>query len=135
MILKINNKYKPFLEILLVSVFAFFLHKTVFFLFDFHLIYATFYYSLLELYSFFTICSLVIIFILIKVKQADINNVGNAFLLLTLVKIAITFAFLSPLLASSSKYIHTEKMNSFMIFAVFLTIETVVTIRILNNKQ
>jgi hypothetical protein len=54
---------------------------------------------------------------------------------LTFIKMGISYILLNPILNSSSQFLKVEKINFFITFALFLTIETVVTIRILNNKQ
>jgi hypothetical protein len=86
-------------------------------------------------YGFFFVCSVVILFILIKVKDKNIDNVGYTFLLVTFIKMGISYAVLSPILHSGNPNIQIEKLNFFVIFALFLTIETIVTARILNKKQ
>jgi len=48
---------------------------------------------------------------------------------------AISYAILYPISHSGNQNVKTEKIDFFIIFALFLTIETIVTIRILNNKQ
>ena len=126
---------QPILEVLTASLAIFFIHKSVFFFFDYESIELTFHFSLIYLYLFFLIFSILIVAVLIKINKIDINNVGNVFLLLTLIKIAIAYFVSRPIVEATSRYAETEKMNFFIIFAVFLTIETVVTIRILNNKQ
>ena len=129
------KEYQPILEILLASFSTFLVHKLVFFFLDYYTIESTFQYSLFQVYLFFLICSVCIVFILIQVKKRDIDNVGNGFLLLTLIKIGIAFLFANPIVSSTSKFKDIERMDFFIAFAVFLTIETIVTIRILNNKQ
>ena len=47
----------------------------------------------------------------------------------------ISYVFLYPILQSTNQLMTPEKINFFITFAVFLTIETVVTIRILNKNQ
>ncbi len=129
------KEYQPILEILLASLSAFLVHKLAFFFLDYLTIETAFQYSLFQVYLFFFICSVSIVFLLIQVKKRDIDNVGNGFLLLTLIKIGIAFLFANPIVSSTSKFKDIERMDFFIVFAVFLTIETVVTIRILNNKQ
>ncbi len=129
------REYQPILEILLASVSAFLVHKLAFFFLDYLTIETTFQYSLFQVYLFFLICSVSIVLILIQVKKRDLDNVGNGFLLLTLIKIGIAFLFANPIVSSTSKFKEIERMDFFIVFAIFLTIETVVTIRILNNKQ
>ena len=129
------REYQPILEILLASVSTFLVHKLAFFFLDYQTIESTFQYSLFQVYLFFLFCSVCIVFILIQVKKRDLDNVGNGFLLLTLIKIGIAFLFANPIVSSTSKFKDIERMDFFIVFAVFLTIETMATIGILNNKQ
>jgi TM2 domain-containing membrane protein YozV len=46
----------------------------------------------------------------------------------------VAYAFLRPILASGGKNLATEKMQFLIVFIIFLAIETIVTIRILNDK-
>jgi hypothetical protein len=128
------KKYQPLLEILLISVVVYALHKLFFFLSEnnkFH----EFYFPIEVIYLFFFCCSILILLILIKVKEKNIDNVGSVFLLVTCVKMAISYALLYPIIHSGNQDVKTEKINFFIIFFLFLTIETIVTIRILNNNQ
>ena len=129
------KEYQPIFDVLLTSLVAFLVHKLAFFFLDYSTIENSFQYTLFQVYSFFLICSIFIVLILIQVKKRDINNVGNGFLLLTLLKIGIAFIFANPIVSSTSKFKEMERMDFFIVFAIFLTIETVVTIRILNNKK
>jgi hypothetical protein len=72
---------------------------------------------------------------LLKVKERSFDNIGMSFLLSTSVKMIFCYLILRPLLQVSSHNITIEKKNFFMIFILFLAIETVLTIRILNEKQ
>lgn len=129
------KKYRSILEILVASVVAFVFHKLYFVLFNLQDFEDNFQYPLLVLYSFFLIFSIVIVLILLRVKVKNIDSVGNTFLLLTFIKMGIAYVLLLPILNSSFRFIKVEKLNFFIIFAIFLTIETIVTTRILNNKQ
>ena len=129
------KKFQPLLEVLIASFLIFLAHKAFFYFQENNSNYQKFYFSLEAIYSFFFLCSQIIIFILILVKQKSIDNVGNAFLLTTCLKIGISFVLLNPILNSGNPNVGFEKMNFFVIFALFLIIETVVTIRILNNNQ
>lgn len=130
-----SNKYKPVLEILFLSVVAFVIHKTIFFFAQNYFNADSFKYSLPVLYLFFLVCSLVILYVLIRVNDKNIDSVGQTFLLLTSSKMVIAYVLLYPILQSTDKLITLEKINFFITFAVFLTIETFVTIRILNKNQ
>ena len=129
------KKYRPILEVVSLSMLVYLVHKLVFFLNENHPKLQGFHFPIEVVYGFFFICSLLIIVILIIVKEKKIDNVGYTFLLVTCVKIAISYVILSPILNSNHSNLRIEKINFFIIFALFLTIETIVTVRILNNKQ
>lgn len=92
-------------------------------------------YSLPFLYIFFIVFSFLILSLLLVVRQRNLDYVGNAFLLLTSIKMVISYFILRPILATSNFDSGFEKKNFFIIFISFLAIETFLTIRILNNKQ
>jgi hypothetical protein len=129
------KKFQPILEVLILSSVVYLIHKLVFFLNNDNPKLQGFNFSIETIYEFFFICSVIIVFILIIVKEKNIDNVGYTFLLVTCVKMAVSYAVLSPILQSRNTNVSIEKLNFFLIFALFLTIETIVTARILNNKQ
>ena len=129
------KKYRPILEIIMISALVYGLHKLFFFLNKDNPKLQNFHFQIELIYGFFLICSLIIILIILKVMEKNMDYVGYIFLLLTSVKIAISYAVLYPILNSGNLNVNVEKINFFVIFALYLTIETVVTIRILNNKQ
>ena len=129
------KKYRPILEILLLSMVVYLLHKVVFFLNDNNPKFQNFHFPIEVVDGFFFVCSVIILFILIKVKEKNIDNVGYTFLLVTFIKMAISYAILYPILHSSNPYLRIEKLNFFIIFALFLAIETIITIQFLNKKQ
>lgn len=128
-------KLRPFIIIVVLALLGFIIHKISFYLFIPKVYEDSFIYSLPMLYISFCIISLVIVFILNEIKKRSIDNVGYSYLLLTSLKMVVAYAFLSPILATNLPKTQTEKMNFFIIFIFFLAIETIVTIRILNNKQ
>ncbi|MEC4003493.1 hypothetical protein OX283_002385 [Flavobacterium sp. SUN052] len=129
------NKYKPILETALLSIIVFVIHETFFILIESQEKEFNFRYPLYLLYLFFLICSVIIVYILIRIKERNIDSVGQTFLLLTCIKMVLAYILLHPILQATNKLVTPEKINFFMVFAVFLTIETVVTIRILNKNQ
>lgn len=129
------KKYRPILEVIFLSILVYLAHKLVFFLNENNPNLQGFYFLIEVVYGFFFICSLLIILILIKVNEKNIDNVGFTFLLVTFIKMALSYIILSPILNSGNPNVRTEKIDFFIIFALFLTIETIVTVRILNNKQ
>jgi hypothetical protein len=129
------KKYRPVFEIVIVSIVAYIVHKSVFYFLQDNPKFTGFYYPLESVYGFFGVCALVILFILIEIRARNIDNVGYTFLLVTFIKMGISYAFLKPILLSGLPNIAIEKINFFIVFALFLAIETIATIRILNNKQ
>lgn len=129
------KKYQPILEVLLLSAVVYFVHKLFFFLNENNPKFQNFHFPIEIVYGFFFVCSVVILLVLIKVKEKNIDNVGYTFLLVTFIKMAVSYAVLSPILDSGNSNVRIEKLNFFIIFALFLTIETIVTARILNNKR
>ena len=129
------KKYRPILEVVSISMLVYLVHKLVFFLNENNPNLQGFHFPIEVVYGFFFVCSLLIILILIKVNEKNIDNVGFTFLLVTFIKMALSYVILSPILNSGNPNVRTEKIDFFIIFALFLTIETIVTVRILNNKQ
>lgn len=123
------------MEVTLLSILVYLVHKLVFFLNENNPNLQGFYFPIEAVYGFFFVCSLLIILILIKVNEKNIDNVGFTFLLVTFIKMGLSYIILSPILNSGNLNVRTEKIDFFIIFALFLTIETIVTVRILNNKQ
>ena len=127
--------HKPILILFLVSIVFYLIHKTVFYIFKNELNSADFIYSLETLYTIFLFFSAIIVFVLLKIKQKNINNVGMVFLVMTSIKMVICYFLLYPIASKSLVRISIEKTNFFVMFILFLAIETIVTIRVLNNKQ
>ena len=129
------EKFKSIFIILIAGLIGFGIHKLAFHFLLPKTYEAAFIYPLSLLYLFFFFFSSLMILILYKVKQNNINSVGYTFLLITTLKMVIAYVFLRPILAVNLPKTPSEKMSFFVIFIYFLTIETIVTIRILNNKQ
>lgn len=128
-------KTKPLFSIILIAVLGLIIHKLIFFLLVAKTIEDNFIYSIPLLYGLFSIFSLLIVGVLIKVKQRNIDNVGYTFLLLTSIKLVVDYLLIHPILKASLHQTPLEKINFFIIFIYFLATETILTIRILNNKQ
>jgi hypothetical protein len=128
-------KNLSFLILLLAAIFGFIIHKiTSYFLipkgFE-----DSFVYSILLLYGIFGFLSFIIVFLLINVKKTSLDYVGYAFLAATTLKMGIAYALLRPIIQTQLPKTPAEKISFFVIFIYFLAIETILTIRILNNKQ
>ena len=95
----------------------------------------SFTYSLVSLYLLFGILSVGVVLTVFQVRKRNFDSVGMSFLIATSVKMMICSLFLRPILKSISATAAIEKTNFFVMFIVFLAIETGVTILILNEKQ
>lgn len=129
----ILKNYKSFLFLIISVVIAYVLHKLIFYIFK--ISQETFYYSLERLYGVFFVLSFIIIFILLKIKERNFDQLGMSFMLLTSSKMVFYYFLLKPILKIRQYDIRIEKINFFVLFVLFLTIEAVVTIRILSEKQ
>ena len=88
-----------------------------------------------KLYLFFFLLSVIIFKVLLTVKEKSFDNVGMSFLLATSIKMIFCYLILRPLLQIPKPNNPTERINFFILFIVFLTIETLFTIRLVNEKQ
>jgi hypothetical protein len=127
-------KTKPLVTIFLIAVLGLIIHKLIFSFLVVNTIEDNFIYSIPLLYGLFSIFSVLIVGVLIKVKERNIDNVGYTFLLLTSIKLVVAYLLIQPILKASLHQTPLEKINFFIIFIYFLATETILTIRILNNK-
>ena len=129
------KKQHPAILTLVFAIVLYCIHKAIFiFGFPKETI-QSFVYPLELLYLFFGFSSVFIVYLLVKINLKNINNVGYTFLLVTSIKMALAYFFLQPILNSKTEFIKFEKMNFFIIFIIFLVIETAITIKMLNKKQ
>jgi hypothetical protein len=129
------KKYKPISQLSLLAIILCLVHKTIFVLNNNNPSINDFLFPVEFVYGFFYVCSFIVLLIIIIVGKNNIDNVGYTFLLITVIKMAISFALMSFLLDGKSPNYRTEKISFFIVFCVFLTIETILTAKILNNKQ
>ncbi len=127
------KNYKPLLPLLALAGLAYVVHRVAFYLLDIND--ATFYYSIETLYMLFLVLSIMVFVVLLKVKERSFDNVGMSFLLSTSIKMIVCYLILKPILQVTAQNNTIEKKNFFMMFILFLAIETILTIRILNEKQ
>lgn len=129
------KNYKPLFNVLLVSLAILVANQLFLLLLKESIKNLVFHYSITQLNCFFCISSLLIVFVLILINQKNHDNVGYVFLLLTSIKMGISFYVMQPIINSNNLNNDFEKYNFFIVFAIYLTLETIVTIRILNRKQ
>jgi len=127
------KKLFPFLTLLGITVVLYIIHRIVFYGLDIHQ--EVFHYSLETLYLFFFALSAIIFKVILTIKERSFDNVGMSFLLATSIKMVFCYVILRPILQIPKGENPTEKINFFILFIVFLTIETLFTIRLVNEKQ
>lgn len=127
--------FKPLLSVLVFSMLFFCLQyfSLVYLIGESALIHFCF--SLLEIYLFFTICSILIITTLIFVRKKNLDIVGYFYLILTMVKMGIAYFFLHQINQHTHDFLSYEKKSFFVTFILFLAIETLITVRLLNKNQ
>jgi hypothetical protein len=129
------KQYQSILNLFLLAGISLLVHECFFYIIGMNQVEPQFIYSLPRQYSFFFLLSAVILFILIKVNQVSSTHVGLTFILLTTFKMGIAYIFLKPILKVNLSHSGLEKINFLIIFLLFLAIETLITIRLINNKQ
>ncbi|WP_290831752.1 hypothetical protein [Flavobacterium sp.] len=90
--------------------------------------------SLETIYTVLCVFSVIILVILLIVNSRNKDVVGLTYLLITSIKAGILFFIFSDIISSSNKNT-VERINFFTVFILFLAIETLITIRLLNKKQ
>lgn len=126
------KNYKTYLLLVFLVLIDYGLHQLSFYLFNINQ--ELFYYSLEKLYAIFFGLTFVVITILLIIEKRNFDQVGMSFLLVTTFKMGIYYLLLKPILEIKHHDITIEKRNFFVMFILFLTIETIVTIRILSKK-
>lgn len=127
------KKVLPFITLLSVVLVIYLIHSVIFYVFNIDT--NTFHYSLEVLYLFFLLLSAIIFKVLLIVKEKSFDNVGMSFLLATSIKMIFCYLIVRPLLQIPKPNIPTERINFFVLFIVFLAIETLFTIRLVNEKE
>lgn len=125
--------FKKIAPLLLAILIAFGVHQGLFFALKINT--QIFIYSLLELYAWFTLFTFLVVCVLLFVKRKSLDNVGMSFLMVTSVKMVFCYLLLRPILKVQTLQNSAEKVNFFALFILFLLIETLFTIRLVNEKQ
>lgn len=90
--------------------------------------------SLAFIYFIFTLFSIVILITLLIVNQKNKDVVGMTFMLITTFKTILSYVLFSKIITGDNENT-IERINFFVVFILFLIIETLITIRLLNKKQ
>lgn len=90
--------------------------------------------SLTFIYFLFTLFSILILVTLIFVQRKNNDVVGMSFMLITTFKTILYYVIFSKIISTDNANT-VERINFFVVFILFLVIETLITIRLLNKKQ
>lgn len=126
------QKFRPVLEALAVAAPLYLLHEWFFYLLG--ISQHTFVKQLGSIYGFFVAFSVAMLLLLVFVKEKSFDNVGMVCLILTTIQMVVAYAVFSPILKSSSGSGTFEKFNFLGVFGAFLTVQTIVVIRMLKNR-
>jgi hypothetical protein len=81
-----------------------------------------------------TTTTLLIYIISILISKKNFDVVGMSFMLMTSVKTIVFYVLIRSVVKGISEINHIEKINFMITFFLFLAIETVFVIRLLNPK-
>lgn len=126
--------FKTVILTLSIAVVLFFGNKLILQTESFNQNFKLFSYSLETIYTVLCVFSVIILVTLLIVNSRNKDVVGLTYLLITSIKAGILFFIFSDIISSSNKNT-VERINFFIVFILFLAIETLITIRLLNKKQ
>lgn len=129
------KKYSPIFLVILSVILLFAIHKSIVHFSGWNDIYNTFHYSLEQLYLAFGLASLLIIFILIKVKERNFDQIGMAFMVLITVKMATFYFVFKPVISNRTDDAQWERTNFIILFMAFLILETLISAKILKSSE
>ena len=107
--------FKKIIPLLLAILISFGVHEGLFFVLKINT--QNFIYSLPELYAWFTLFTLLVVFVLLLVKRKSLDNVGMSFLLVTSIKMVFCYLLLRPILKVATLQNSAEKINFFFFFS------------------
>lgn len=126
------KKYKLVLHLISLAFVSYILHKGVFFIFKIND--QNFFYSLEVLYLIFFFFSALLLILTLRFKKDKFDSIGMFFMLGTFVQMFLYYGFLRPILSNKIHNIAVEKSNFFITFLLFLLFQTLLTVRLLNEK-
>lgn len=127
------KNYKPILYLFFFALAAYVLHKALFSVLEINA--ENFYYSTAFLYLIFFGLSAFLYLILVVVKKKNFEIVGMAFLFGTASQMLLAYLILRPILENKTGEVMVEKINFFITFILFLLFQTLLTVRLLNEKH
>lgn len=129
------KKYSPVFLVILCVALLYAVHKSIIYLSDQSAIYSSFHYSLEKLYLAFGLASLLIVFILLKVKERNFDQIGMAFMVLITIKMATFYFVFKPVITARTDEAQWERTNFIILFMAFLILETLISVKILKSSE
>lgn len=126
-------KDKTILHLFFFALASYIVHKAVFIFFE--IPNQNFHYSIESLYLIFFSFAAVFFMILLKFKISHFDNIGMLFMGGTFIQMFFFYFVLRPILIDKLPNMRIEKINFFITFILFLLFETLLTIRLLNEKR
>ncbi|BDU24180.1 MULTISPECIES: hypothetical protein [unclassified Flavobacterium] len=127
------KNYKPVFYLFCFALTAYILHKAIFFFCEINI--QNFHYSLELQYLFFFGISALLYLILLIVKKKNFEIVGMTFLFGTFAQMLLGYLILQPILKIKTGETDVEKISFFITFVLFLLFQTLLTVRLLNEKR
>lgn len=127
------KNHKPILHLFFLTAGAYIVHKAVFLIFGIQD--QNFHYTIELLYLIFFAFASVLFVILLKFKTTHFDNIGMLFMGGTFIQMFFLYFVLRPILMDKLQNMAIEKINFFITFILFLIFETLLTIRLLNEKR
>ncbi|UUF15599.1 MULTISPECIES: hypothetical protein [Flavobacterium] len=128
----LSKNYKPIFYLLCLALGTYIIHKAIFFFNEITI--KNFHYSLELLYLYFFAISSLLYIILLIVKKKNFEIVGMAFLFGTFTQMLLAYLILQPILKNEMGETNVEKVSFFITFVLFLLFQTLLTVRLLNEK-
>ena len=91
-------------------------------------------FSLEQIFTSFATLAIIVLFVVHATEKKNKDIVGMVFLVATSIQIGILY-FIFRNVISSDNINTIERINFFVLFFLFLTFETLITIQLLNKKQ
>lgn len=127
------KNYKPVFHLFYFALAACVLHKAIFYFLKIDV--QKFHYSIEFLYLIFFGLSALLYLILLIVKKKNFQIVGMVFLFGTFTQMLLGYLILQPILETKSETVNLEKVSFFITFILFLLFQTLLTVRLLNEKR
>jgi hypothetical protein len=118
----------------LIGISAFVIHFLILKFLVSDAIVESFRWSIQQLYLIFLIISSIIVIITERISKKNFDQTGMSFLVLTSVQLVLVYLVFKPILNDDS-VTSTEKFHAGFVFVLFLAIETLLIIQLLNKKQ